>query len=254
MKIVSYNLNGIRSAISKGLIDWLTEQKADIVCFQETKAWVQDIPVLEFESLGYQTYWFSAAKKGYSGVGILTKRKPDHVELGMGIPEYDNEGRLIRADYGDISVISVYHPSGSSGEERQNFKFQWMKDFENYIQELRKTRPNLIISGDYNICHRPIDIHNPVSNAKSSGFLPEERAWLDAFISKGFVDSFRHFNANPHHYTWWSFRMNARSRNLGWRIDYHLVTDSLKEKIRSAEIHSDAVHSDHCPISVEVDM
>jgi exodeoxyribonuclease-3 len=254
VKIVSYNLNGIRSAISKGLIDWLTEQKADIVCFQETKAWVQDIPVLEFESLGYQTYWFSAAKKGYSGVGILTKRKPDHVELGMGIPEYDNEGRLIRADYGDISVISVYHPSGSSGEERQNFKFQWMKDFENYIQELRKTRPNLIISGDYNICHRPIDIHNPVSNAKSSGFLPEERAWLDAFISKGFVDSFRHFNANPHHYTWWSFRMNARSRNLGWRIDYHLVTDSLKEKIRSAEIHSDAVHSDHCPISVEVDM
>jgi exodeoxyribonuclease-3 len=254
VKIVSYNLNGIRSAISKGLIDWLTEQKADIVCFQETKAWVQDIPVLEFESLGYQTYWFSAAKKGYSGVGILTKRKPDHVEIGMGIPEYDNEGRLIRADYGDISVISVYHPSGSSGEERQNFKFQWMKDFENYIEELRKTRPNLIISGDYNICHRPIDIHNPVSNAKSSGFLPEERAWLDAFISNGFVDSFRHFNANPHHYTWWSFRMNARSRNLGWRIDYHLVTDSLKEKLRSAEIHPEAVHSDHCPISVEVDM
>lgn len=252
MKIVSYNLNGIRSAISKGLIDWLSEQNADIVCFQETKAWVQDIPVLEFEALGYQTYWFSAAKKGYSGVGILTKRKPDHVEVGMGIPDYDNEGRLIRADYGDISVISVYHPSGSSGEDRQNFKFQWMKDFENYIQNLRKERPNLIISGDYNICHRPIDIHNPVSNAKSSGFLPEERAWLDAFISNGFVDSFRHFNANPHHYTWWSYRMNARSRNLGWRIDYHLVTDSLKEKLKSADIHPQAVHSDHCPISVEV--
>jgi exodeoxyribonuclease III len=252
VKIVSYNLNGIRSAISKGLIDWLSEQNADIVCFQETKAWVQDIPVLEFEALGYQTYWFSAAKKGYSGVGILTKRKPDHVEVGMGIPDYDNEGRLIRADYGDISVISVYHPSGSSGEDRQNFKFQWMKDFENYIQNLRKERPNLIISGDYNICHRPIDIHNPVSNAKSSGFLPEERAWLDAFISNGFVDSFRHFNANPHHYTWWSYRMNARSRNLGWRIDYHLVTDSLKEKLKSADIHPQAVHSDHCPISVEV--
>ena len=252
MKIVSYNLNGIRSAISKGLIDWLSEQNADIVCFQETKAWVQDIPVLEFEALGYQTYWFSAAKKGYSGVGILTKRKPDHVEVGMAIPDYDNEGRLIRADYGDISVISVYHPSGSSGDDRQNFKFQWMKDFENYIQNLRKERPNLIISGDYNICHRPIDIHNPVSNAKSSGFLPEERAWLDAFISNGFVDSFRHFNANPHHYTWWSYRMNARSRNLGWRIDYHLVTDSLKEKLKSADIHPQAVHSDHCPISVEV--
>ncbi|MBX7181513.1 MAG: exodeoxyribonuclease III [Bacteroidia bacterium] len=253
MKIISYNLNGIRSAISKGLIQWLSEQNADIVCFQETKAWQQDIPVLELEALGYKSYWFSAAKKGYSGVGILTKIQPDHVQIGMGMPIYDQEGRFIRADYGDVSVVSVYHPSGSSGEERQNFKFQWMKDFQQYIDNLRKERPKLIISGDYNICHKPIDIHNPVGNAKSSGFLPEERAWLDQFITNGFVDSFRHLNPQPHQYTWWSFRMNARARNLGWRIDYHLLTENLKPLLKSAAIHADAKHSDHCPIEVELD-
>ena len=252
MKILSYNLNGIRSAVSKGLINWLSEQNADIICFQETKAWVQDIPVLDFENLGYYTCWFSATKKGYSGVGILSKQKPDHIQTGMQNSVYDQEGRFIRADFGDISVISVYHPSGSSGEDRQDFKFQWMKDFESYIHQLRKERPKLIISGDYNICHRPIDIHNPISNSKSSGFLPEEREWLDSFISNGFIDSFRHFNPYPHQYTWWSYRMNARSKNLGWRIDYHLVTENLKENLISADIHSQAIHSDHCPISVEL--
>ena len=230
----------------------MSEQNADIVCFQETKAWVQDIPILEFEALGYYTYWFSAAKKGYSGVGILSKQKPDYIQSGMQNPVYDQEGRFIRADFGDISVISVYHPSGSSGEDRQDFKFQWMKDFESYIHMLRKERPKLIISGDYNICHRPIDIHNPISNNKSSGFLPEEREWLDTFISNGFIDSFRHFNPQPNQYTWWSYRMNARSKNLGWRIDYHLVTENLKENLISADIHSQAIHSDHCPISVEL--
>ncbi len=253
MKIISYNVNGIRSAISKGLLDWLADVDADVVCFQEVKAALNDIPVFDLEALGYRSYWYTAEKKGYSGVGILSKVEPDAVHLGMGMEIYDREGRVIRADFGDISILSVYHPSGSSGEERQEFKFKWLVDFHNFVEELKKTRPNLIISGDYNICHKPIDIHNPVSNAKSSGFLPEEREWMEQFTLSGFVDTFRHFNADPHHYSWWSFRSGARSKNLGWRIDYHLATESIKHRLKSAAILMDVVHSDHCPVVVEIE-
>jgi len=252
-KIVSYNVNGIRAAISKGLIDWIRMVQPDIVCIQETKAQPGQIPVLEFEELGYKTYWFSAKKKGYSGVGILTKDVPDKVVAGMGMPVYDDEGRFLRADYGDISVVSVYHPSGSSGDERQAFKMKWLADFQNYIDRLKKERPNLIISGDYNICHQPIDIHDPVGNAKSSGFLPEEREWMSGFINSGFVDSFRHFNKEPEQYTWWSFRANARARNLGWRIDYNMVSEPLAGKMKAALILPDARHSDHCPATLDFD-
>ena len=193
-KIITYNLNGIRAALSKGLIDWIKVASPDILCVQETKAQPDQIPSLEFEMAGYKTYWFSAQKKGYSSVGIITKEEPDHVEYGMGIEKYDYEGRFIRADYGDLSVISVYHPNGTSGDERQAFKMQWLDDFLNYVNELKKTRPNLIISGDYNICHTKIDIHDPVRNAKNSGFLPEEREWVTKFIGNGFVDSYRSLN------------------------------------------------------------
>ena len=253
-KIVSYNVNGIRAAIGKGLFDWLKVTGPDIVCFQETKAQPEQIPILEFEELGYKTFWFSAKKKGYSGVGIITKQQPVDVIVGMNIPEYDNEGRFLRADYGDISVVSVYHPSGSSGDLRQDFKMKWLSDFQEYVDQLKKERPNLIISGDYNICHKPIDIHDPVGNARSSGFLPEEREWMTGFLDSGFIDSFRHFNKEPHNYTWWSFRANARARNLGWRIDYHMVSESIAEKMQHALILPEAKHSDHCPVVVEMDL
>jgi len=252
-KVITYNVNGIRAAVSKGLTEWLSVVSPDIICFQETKAQEDQIPVLEFESLGYYSYWFSAKKKGYSGVGLLSKVKPDKVVYGMGIYEYDDEGRFLRADFGDISVVSVYHPSGSSGEERQDFKMIWLERYLDYITELKKTRPNLILSGDYNICHKPIDIHDPVRNATSSGFLPEEREWLSRFIDSGFIDSFRHFNKEPRQYTWWSFRANARAKNLGWRIDYNMVSQPIGNLMKRALILPEARHSDHCPAYLEMD-
>jgi len=253
MKIATYNVNGIRAAVKKGFIEWLKETDADVVCLQETKAQLDQIPQFEFAEAGYETYGFSAVKKGYSGVAILTKISPDKVHFGMDIPIYDNEGRFIRADYGDLSVISVYHPSGSSGDVRQVFKMKWLEDFHNYILELRKERPNLIISGDYNICHQAIDIHDPVRNAKSSGFLPEEREWMSEFMDSGFVDSFRFLNKEPHNYTWWSYRANARANNKGWRIDYNMVSESLKNRIKNVEIHTQAFQSDHCPLILVLD-
>jgi exodeoxyribonuclease III len=252
-KIITYNVNGIRSAMSKGFAEWLKATQADIVCLQEIKAESNQIDLGVFEQMGYESNWHSAQKKGYSGVAILSKIKPTNIVVGCGIKKYDDEGRVLRFDFGDVSVMSVYHPSGSSGEERQAFKMQWLADFDLYINELKKERSKLIIGGDYNICHQPIDIHNPKSNANSSGFLPEERAWIDGFMKTGFVDSFRYFNQEPHQYTWWGFRANARAKNLGWRIDYNLVSENLKDKLKRAAILSEAKHSDHCPVLLEID-
>lgn len=253
MKIISYNVNGIRAAIGKGLIDWIRSAGADVICFQEIKAQADQIPILEFEAMGYHTYWYPAQKKGYSGVGIITRIKPDHVEYGIGISQYDDEGRFLRADFGDVSVVSVYHPSGTTGEIRQDFKMKWLDDYLNYIQELKQIRPNLILSGDYNICHQSIDIHDPVRNATNSGFLPEEREWVTKFLNSGFIDSFRYFVKEPHHYSWWSYRVNARERNLGWRIDYHMVSDPLEKRMKRAAILPMAKHSDHCPVLLEIE-
>jgi exodeoxyribonuclease-3 len=247
MKIVTYNVNGIRAAVKKGFLEWLKEEDPDILCIQETKAQPDQIPVSDFSALGYHTYIHSAQKKGYSGVAILSKQAADHVEIGMGIDKYDYEGRFIRADYGDLSVVSVYHPSGSSGELRQAFKMQWLTDFQNYVNELRKTRPNLVISGDYNICHKAIDIHDPKRNAKNSGFLPEEREWMTQFLADGYIDSFRHLNKEPHQYTWWSYRANARANNKGWRIDYHMISNQMQNQIDKVGIIPESMHSDHCP-------
>ncbi len=252
-KIISYNINGIRAGIKKGLMEWLDLEKPDIICFQETKAMKEQLDLLMFENAGYYHYWHSAEKKGYSGVAILSKIKPDHVEYGCGIEKYDREARVLRADYGEISIMSVYMPSGSSGDARQAFKMEWLEDFQKYIDELRKTRPNIIISGDFNICHKAIDIHNPKSNANSSGFLPEERSWVDKFILSGMTDSFRAFNQAPHHYSWWSYRQQARLKNLGWRLDYHMVSQPLIKKIKGAAILPDVKHSDHCPVFLDMD-
>lgn len=252
MKIITYNLNGIRAAMSKGLIDWISQVSPDVLCVQEIKANPDQVGVFEFEELGYHHYWYPAQKKGYSGVAIFTKQKPKHIEYGCGIKEYDDEGRILRIDFEEFSVMSVYHPSGSSGDLRQAFKMEWLGAFLNYINQLKATYPKLVICGDFNICHKAIDIHNPKSNANTSGFLPEEREWMEQFINSGFVDSFRYFNQEPHQYSWWSYRAGSRAKNLGWRIDYNFVTDNLKNKIYRSVILPSAIHSDHCPVLLEM--
>lgn len=255
MKIITYNVNGLRSALSKGFTDWLAAEQPDVVCLQETKAQPDQIPTLEFEALGYKSYFFSAKKKGYSGVGILTKITPDHVEYGMGISQYDNEGRFIRADFGDLSIASIYHPSGTTGDERQAFKMEWLEDFRQYVNDLRQKHEKLILCGDYNICHRPLDIHDPIRNATSSGFLPEEREWMSRFLDDGYIDTFRFFHQEePHHYTWWSFRANARANNKGWRIDYCMTTQAVVPLLKDAYILPQVKHSDHCPAVLELNV
>lgn len=252
MKIISYNVNGIRAAMQKGFASWLEEEQPDILCLQETKARPEQVETQVFKDLGYELHWMSAEKKGYSGVAIFTKPTPVHVQYGCDMQLYDCEGRVLRADYEDFSVMSVYMPSGSSGDHRQDFKMKWLADFQEYIDELRQEIPNLIISGDYNICHQPIDIHDPVRNKNSSGFLPEEREWFSQFVSSGFVDTFRQFNEDPHHYSWWSYRAGARKNNKGWRIDYNLASEPLKDRLKRAAILPDVIHSDHCPVLLEI--
>lgn len=252
-KIISYNVNGIRAAMGKDLAGWIKEENPDIICIQETKAQKEQIDIAVIEYLGYHHYWYSAEKLGYSGVGILTKQKPDNVVYGMGNPKYDSEGRILRADFGDISIISAYFPSGTTGDIRQDFKMEFLFDFHKYINELKKERPKLIISGDYNICHKEIDISKPENKHNVSGFLPEEREWVTQFIDSGFIDSFRKFDSSPDKYSWWSYRAGARAKNLGWRLDYHMVSQNLADKLVGAGILSDVVHSDHCPIVVQMD-
>jgi exodeoxyribonuclease-3 len=253
LKILTYNINGLRSAISKGFVQWLEATGADVICLQEIKSTPEQVDTTEFEAIGFKyLYWHPAVKKGYSGVAIFSKIKPVNACLGCGMEKYDYEGRVLRIDFETFSILNVYMPSGSSGEERQAFKMCWLNDFYNYVTTLRIDFPRLVVCGDYNICHQAIDIHNPKANANSSGFLPEERAWMSKFFESGFVDAFRHFNSEPHHYTWWTYRMNARGKNLGWRIDYHAVTESLKERLKRAIILNEAKHSDHCPVLIEI--
>lgn len=252
MKIISYNVNGIRAAMKKDFLGWLKSENPDILCLQELKALPEQVDTSEFEELGYHLFWEPAQKKGYSGVAIFSKIQPLHVEHGCNNDIYDFEGRVIRADYKDFSVMSVYMPSGTSGAIRQEFKYEWLDFFFEYANALRKTIPNLIISGDYNIAHREIDIHNPVSNKNSSGFLPAEREWLSKYIEAGFIDTFRTFNNEPNQYSWWSYRANSRANNKGWRIDYHMVTAQMADRLTGASILNDAVHSDHCPILLEI--
>lgn len=252
MKILTYNVNGIRAALSKGFINWLQATNADMICLQEIKISESDIDTKLFADLGYHTYCMYAEKKGYSGVAILTKIKPNNIAYGCEISKYDCEGRVLRADFDDFSLMSVYMPSGSSGELRQAFKMKWLDDFYVYIDSIKKNFPNLIISGDYNICHQPIDIHNPKSNKNSSGFLPEEREWITKFLGLGFIDTFRFFNQEPHNYTWWSYRFKAREKNLGWRIDYHMASENLRNRLGRASILCEAKHSDHCPVLLEL--
>lgn len=252
MKIISYNVNGIRAAMRKGFLEWLQAANPDVICIQETKANEDQVEVAEIEAAGYPYhYWFSAQKKGYSGVAIFSKIEPKHVEYGTGIEYMDFEGRNIRLDFDNVSVMSLYLPSGTN-LDRLEHKLTYMADFQTYINNLKREIPNLVICGDYNICHEAIDIHDPVRNATVSGFLPVEREWIDGFIKSGFIDSFRHFNKEPHNYTWWSYRANSRANNKGWRIDYNMVAQPLQDNLKRAVILPEAEHSDHCPHLVEL--
>lgn len=251
MKIISYNVNGIRAALKKGFIDWLKAADPDVICIQETKAKKDQVDADEFVKAGYPyQYWFSAQKKGYSGVAIFCKKEPNHVEYGTGIETMDFEGRNLRVDYNECSIMSMYLPSGTN-LDRLEFKLNYMDEIQEYMNELRKTIPNVIVCGDYNICHEEIDIHNPKMKGVS-GFLPEEREWIGKFIDGGFIDSFRFKNPDKQEYSWWSYRANARANNKGWRLDYAMVSEPLRNVIDRAYILTQAKHSDHCPIALEL--
>lgn len=251
MKIISYNVNGIRAALKKGFIDWLKAADPDVICIQETKAQKDQVDTDAFTKAGYPyQYWYSAQKKGYSGVAIFCKKEPNHVEYGTGIETMDFEGRNVRVDYDECSIMSMYLPSGTN-LDRLEFKLNYMDEIQEYMNELRKKIPNVIVCGDYNICHEEIDIHNPKMKGVS-GFLPEEREWIGKFIDSGFIDSYRFKNPDKQEYSWWSYRANARANNKGWRLDYAMVSEPLKNMIDSAYILTQAKHSDHCPIVLEL--
>jgi len=252
MKIISYNVNGIRAAMNKGFIDWLKSANPDVICLQEIKAMKEQVDIEAIENAGYKyNYWFSAQKKGYSGVALLSKTEPIHVEYGTGIESMDFEGRNIRADFDGVSVMSMYLPSGTN-DARLAHKFEYMDMIHVYLNNLRKETPNLVVLGDYNICHEAIDIHNPKMKGVS-GFLPEEREWLGNFIDSGFIDSFRYLHPEKQEFSWWSYRANSRANNKGWRLDYAMASEPLQEKIKRSVILTEAVHSDHCPILIEIE-
>lgn len=254
VRIISYNVNGIRAAINKGFIEWLKTDPADIICLQETKATKEDVDCKLFNDLGFTDCWYSAQKKGYSGVSVLSKVAPDNIIYGNGNKVSDDEGRIIQLDFGDIRLINTYFPSGTTGDIRQTFKYEWLNTFYDYLSELQKTHPKLIVCGDYNIAHKEIDIHDPKGNKKSSGFLPEERAWMDKLFESGFIDSFRHFNKEPGQYSWWTQRFpTIRAQNKGWRLDYINVTKPLISNLVGAKILPDVKHSDHCPVLLEME-
>jgi exodeoxyribonuclease III len=254
MRILSYNVNGIRSAMSKGLLSFVEAGNFDIVCIQETKAQPEQIDLERWRALGYaHIYLHSAEKKGYSGVGIFSKIEPQNVVVGMGMNRYDIEGRVLRADFAEFTLLNCYFPSGTSGEERQAVKFDFLKDMTDFLENLTKEKPRCILVGDYNIAHTDMDIHSPKTNQKTSGFLPEERAWLTELYTKGgFVDAFRHKNPDKIEYSWWSTRFDSRAQNKGWRIDYQALTTPLATNIAECHQLTDVVHSDHCPVFLEL--
>lgn len=252
MKVMSLNCNGIRSAARKGFFEWLQTVDVDVVCLQETKAQIDQLDDPQFFPAGFHCYYFDAQKKGYSGTAIYSRRQPDRVITGLGFPLADDEGRYIQADFGDLSIASLYLPSGSSGEERQACKFAFLDAFLPHMRQLRTDGRRYIICGDWNICHKEIDLKNWRSNQKNSGFLPEERRWLDTLYEEvGWVDAFRLVNKGAEQYSWWSARGQARANNVGWRLDYHVIVPELVETVEAAEIYTGQQFSDHAPVTMQ---
>ena len=257
MKIISYNVNGIRAAHKKGLLDWMGEHDFDLVALQETKANFEQVPkeaIEQLEDLGFKHhYWHSAQKKGYSGVATFSKVEPTFVETGCGMERFDCEGRVLRTDFGDLTLVNAYFPSGSSGDARQEVKMDFLEHIQSYADELRREREQVVFVGDYNIAHTEIDIHDPKRNAKNSGFLPEEREWMTQWLASGFYDAFRLAHPDLRDtYSWWSYRAGARDRNKGWRIDYQCVTEPLRERVVNVRHHKEAKHSDHAAVELEL--
>ena len=252
--ILTYNVNGFRSAMRKGLLDWLGEEKFDVVCLQETKAGPEAAPSLLLESMGYKHFWHAAERKGYSGVATFVRQEPLRVFRGIGIEEFSVEGRVLRLDFQNWTLLNIYVPNGGSGEERQSFKMRFLDSFLASVQTLRETRPNVIVVGDYNIAHKKIDLNDPGRNKNTSGYKPEEREWMDDWIESGMVDSFRQLHPNEVSYTWWRVTQFARKTNKGWRLDYQCVSDAISDRIVRVEHLHDAHHSDHCPVLMEIDM
>jgi len=252
MKILSWNVNGIRAAVRKGFLEWFHAEAPDIMCLQEIKATPNDLTKEMADPDGYHAVWNPAQRKGYSGVAILSKQEPRGVHFGIGIKKFDVEGRIIRLEYKGFDLMNIYFPNGTSGPERLKYKMDFYGAFLKHCEVLRKEGKKLIITGDVNTAHKAIDLKNPKSNEKNSGFLPEERAWMDKFISHGYIDTFREFCKEPDHYTWWSYRANVRKKNIGWRIDYFFVTDDLIKKIKKSYIYPKVMGSDHCPIGIDI--
>jgi len=254
IKLYSWNVNGIRAAAGKGFLDWLKKEAPGILCIQETKARPEQLSPALINVPSYHSYFSSAERKGYSGVALYSLIEPKRLLYGFGLPKFDSEGRIIAAEYGDFTLINIYYPNGKQNQERLQYKMEFYDAFLNWAEDLRKQKPNLIVCGDINTAHREIDLARPKENEKVSGFLPEERAWLDKFLHYGYIDTFRLFNQEKDHYTWWDQKSRARERNVGWRIDYFFVTDNLEDKVIAADIHPSVQGSDHCPISLVIDI
>jgi exodeoxyribonuclease III len=252
-KLATYNINGIRAAQTKGLFDFINQNQYDMAFFQETKATPDQVKMGDLKSAEFHDHWHSAEKKGYSGVMSISKKAPDQVIIGMGNSKYDSEGRVIRMDFGDLTILNCYFPSGSSGEDRHDFKMEFLADFFAWAERLKNERENLIVVGDYNIVHKEMDIHNPGRKDNPSGYRLEEREWMDDWFKKlEFTDAFRHLHPDEVEFSWWSYRAGSRRKNLGWRIDYISVSEHLQDRIIESRHRPDAMHSDHCPVEVTI--
>lgn len=252
LKLLSWNVNGIRAVLKKGFLEWFKKENPDILCIQETKAWEEQLPDELINVPGYHSYFCQGVKKGYSGTAIYTKEKPIKVERGFGIEKYDNEGRILIAEYKEFTLINIYYPNGKQSKERLDYKMGFYDAFQKYANDLVKKGKKLIICGDVNTAHKEIDLARPKENSNVSGFLPEERAWIDGFLADGYIDTLRMFNNNPDVYTWWDQITRARERNVGWRIDYFYISDNLKKNVTNAFTLPDVMGSDHCPVGIEV--
>lgn len=252
MKLLSWNVNGIRAATRHGFLDWFADQNADVVCVQEIKARPDQLDETILHPQGYESFWHPAEKAGYSGVAIFSKKNPLRVTYGIGVPEIDREGRVLIAEYSDFVLLNTYFPNSQPDHARLGYKLEFCQKMFQFLEQLKSQGKNIVICGDFNIAHRPIDLKNPKANENCAGYLPEERAWMEELVSHGYVDGFRHFTPDPGHYTWWSYRPGVREKNIGWRIDYFVVNGEYKEALGEVQHQPFVKGSDHCPVLLQL--